>query len=524
MKLGPFSTADLVALWRSVVDSEYGRRFIEAGEGLGFEAYTQAFEQWRWVSEVIDRSTQAMFILPHSMQTSPPASGAQRATVDITFERVDRPMDRAIVLTPDVVVEEEGDDMSPSGTLRVLTGRRYAPATPIVLGPGQPGPVTVRCVATRAGYTFNHARVDSITSIDDVGAGTSNTGASLVPGVAVHSLNARQIPNVPTLGMVGKYVQFFAGSNAGQVRRIAGYGAPIVDGPDANGGALLLAPTAQWTLQSQTGTFQVGEAATSANGRWIVWYCDANVVVMDRVSGFATSGDFIDGDISGAQAELDGEDQSPDLIAESGTASWRVMDYAVEFGLTCTNAAEPEGGASAMLDLIGWERKVFRTSGENDKRYRKRVHTPADIISPNAIRRAANRVLAPLGYTAFLRETGLATMRGIYADGDPNSVDSEIAFAYDLDFTVRPEDRFKLAMDYTEFRAFMMIEVPRIGSRDFGIAYDAGPSNAYDAAPFNAFADGYSLEAQRVYREVWNAVEGARGAGVGFDLVQVPEA
>ena len=82
----------------------------------------------------------------------------------------------------------------------------------------------------------------------------------------------------------------------------------------------------------------------------------------------------------------------------------------------------------------------------------------------------------------------------------------------------RPRDSFRLDLSYEEFRGFFLLGVPALDLGEFGCAYDAGPSDAYDCAPWLAFYDGFPLSAAVLYRGVWQAVNRARAAGVGFDL------
>jgi hypothetical protein len=257
-----------------------------------------------------------------------------------------------------------------------------------------------------------------------------------------------------------------------------------------------------------------------------------------------------------------------------------------------------------MLDALGEERRVYRSPGEADDSYRRRVAAIADTVSPNAIRRIANRIFAPLGGTACLREVGQLTFPGLYCDGNPGSTDARQSFPYDVDgITIRgtlaghffegeravqfqpggtiasgrvttslpglpghpkgsptplPDpaylelaaihgtfdptslivgersgatfapggitgglrtaDRFKLLLDYTEFRAFFEVGVPPMDTGDFGVAFDAGSHDAFDAYPYLAFFDGFPVTASILYRSTWQAVDLARAGGVGFDL------
>ena len=61
------------------------------------------------------------------------------------------------------------------------------------------------------------------------------------------------------------------------------------------------------------------------------------------------------------------------LVAESGTASWEILSWATDFGITVAQAASPTGGGLAMLDALGYERKVKRAPGEPDALYCQRM-------------------------------------------------------------------------------------------------------------------------------------------------------
>lgn len=518
MKTGPITRSELIALWRSGVDPNFGRRFVEAGEGGGFEVYTQAFRQFEEVSEAIDTTTQSMYLLPHSSQTSEPAGGARRARVTLTISRVGDATRCYILRAGQTVFEETTTDYGENGPQTVKTGRRYVALETVAMAAGSLGPISVECEAIRAGYSGNRAQEGNINRFRQPGAGYSNVDAELVPGLAGHRLVASPVPDVPLPDHVGQYVVMVAGANAGQVRRVVGYEEPVTDSFAPTGGTLILAPTGQWQVSGAVGTFETGEQVeSSSGGKGVVWFASSQRIVIDRTDGVFAVADTVTGVRSAATVTLAAEEISPDMAAESA-AAWRVVDWHDEALFTVTNVARPSGGRSGMLDTLGRERLISRSSGEDDESYRKRVATVADVVSPNAVRRAGNRVLAPLGASIFLREVGLATLPGLYFEGDAGSIDPAVSYAYDMDFASRPEDRFKLAFDYTEFRAFMLIGVPDIGLGDFGCAYDAGFSNAYDAAPFYAFADGFPVTAAIYYRAVWQAVDGVRGGGVGFDL------
>jgi hypothetical protein len=85
---------------------------------------------------------------------------------------------------------------------------------------------------------------------------------------------------------------------------------------------------------------------------------------------------------------------------------------------------------------------------------------------------------------------------------------------------LRPANRYRWLFSITEMRAFFLVEVPRIGSGEFGFAYDAGYDNAYDLSGGHATAySGWSAGQVLVDRTAWQAANAARAAGVRFDLI-----
>jgi hypothetical protein len=212
--------------------------------------------------------------------------------------------------------------------------------------------------------------------------------------------------------------------------------------------------------------------------------------------------------------------QDPALTAEGALpgAGWRLLSWE-ELGLSCANLTAPAGGASPELDMLGDERGVRRSPGEPDSIYRQRVERLPDVVSPNAIKRAANRVLAPYGIDACLREVGDIDVRfpGIFYDTPDLSGPN--AYYYDADPVAHPSERFKVYVDYLEMRAFFLITVPRGGLGEFGFGWDQGYLPFYDSFPYLSFFDGFPVTTSVLYRSVWNAVERARAGGVTWALV-----
>lgn len=510
---GDLTREELIALWESVTDSAYNRPLLEQPES-GIEAIEQSAEQFARASLMVERTTQSMYILPWSGQTQPPAAGAALAAVDVTITRP-KLFDREFTFGAGLVLlEQELLDFSESGPIAVGTGRRYVVNRTATMAPGEPS-VVVSMLAERAGAGYNLAPPNTIKRFVQAGAGFTNSGASLVPGPGAHRLVMKNEADVVAPEQVGSYLLMIGGANTGRYARIIGY-----EGSDGvHGGVAILAATGVLRVHTVVGTFVPGEDVTQASGaRGRFQKLAGTFFVFENTIGAFAAG-AITGQSSGATATVSSVEIPSAMVAEGATAAWLVVGWTSDLELVATHAESPEGGCSPMLDELGDERRVSRSSGELDDAYRQRVATPADVVSPAAIRRVGNRVLAPLGQAICLREVGLPLFRGMFFDGDPLSTDPAVAFAFDFDFAVRPEDRFKLALDYLEFRAFMLIGVPPLTIGEFGIPYDAPhPFNAYDNAPMLTFTDGFPAGASGVYRAVYQAIQPAKGGGVGFDL------
>ena len=521
-KPGPLTLAELEAIWKSVTDPEYSRSFIDRGEGQGYEAHTQAMVQLERVSQGIDQTTQAMYVKHWSGQTNEPASSGRLATVTLTLSREAPNWTRTVILPAGTQVEEVAIDFGQLGGEEIATGRRYLLTTNTGFVPGQAGPINILAIADRPGEGFDNPLPGTLRRIVQAGAGLSNEDASVIPGVIVHSLVMGVDPDVITHAQIGQYVEFIAGANQGSICRVLGITPPDQNNP-VTGGTALLEATQVFRIGSISGTFLVGEEIEqpSTSSTSLVLLVSGNYLIAQRQTGNIVAGSVVNGILSSASVTFDSVDQTGDLVAETNTADWRIVGWE-EFGISVTNQSSPVGGRSAVLDEIGYEREVYRGAGETDDDFRERVVRFADLVSPNAIRRIANRVLVPYGYEVTLREVGYPDFRGFFYDGDPSKQDLNIAFAYDLNFSSKPSQRFMLQLNYTEFRAFFLLEVPQLGLGEFGFAYDLGGINFYDAAPTISFLDGYPITAGVIYKRLWDVVNEAKAGGVGFDLVQAP--
>src|SRR5690606_9334813 len=294
-----------------------------------------------------------------------------------------------------VMFQQWLNDWGKEGPQFVTTERRYVSLEAHTFAPGEAGPLFIEVEAELAGYGFNTPAPGTIQRIVQAGPGLHNTGATVIAGVGSHELRSSEVPDVPIVGHVGATLEFTSGANTGQARTILGFVNPI---PGVSGGGVLLAADGVFEVTGVTGTFVPNEPVlqTPSGAAGLVLVVAGGRMVVRRMSGNFVAGETITGETSGATATLSVIEQSPDLVAEAGTAGWRVLDWAEACGLQVTNPDFPVGGRSGMLDELGNERAIYRDNdAESDDVYRERVATPADVVSPNAIRRTANRILRP---------------------------------------------------------------------------------------------------------------------------------
>ncbi len=200
----------------------------------------------------------------------------------------------------------------------------------------------------------------------------------------------------------------------------------------------------------------------------------------------------------------------PRLVPEVATVEWKVVDWADEFGVVVTNEASPAGGRFGVLDELMRDRGVVRGVGESDAALVKRGTMPADVVSPNAIRRAIARHYGTTDWE--FREVGTRDFPGFFYDV-PTSEAGLTGFACAYDMTT-VDSRFALQLGYEEFRAFFLIGLPNLGLGEFGFAYDDGQANAWDVG----FLDGYAVEECRLRQRLWDDIVGRKAGGVGFDF------
>lgn len=626
---GPLTLDDLRDIWRGALDKAYYEPFERVGDGNGLEFQAQAWAQYARVSRGVDRTTQQMYLLPWSGQTSEPAGGGVRATVTLMLSRT-RYLERPLVLEPGLfVVDQQVVDWGENGGVEVDTGRRYIIDELVVFQPGDSGPKAARFIAEKFGEGYNNPAPETITAIQQPGANFRNVHA------AVDSTGPRPThttilesafvltPDVPDTFVtehIGQWVTFLTGANAGAVGRIIFFEGADLSVIPQRGSKVQLDVVMSLGGSSTVGTFQAGEPIrvtdgpekltgtlyllTESNGLQVATLKILTGDVADSVVPGAT----LVGLLSGATMTVDIVLYRQHFVSEGsgafGPAAWRVLDWAVDLGMTATNLASPTGGRAPWLDEIGAERNIGRSPNESDDSYRQRLHQIADVVTPNAIRRTLYRVLNDLPWC--FREVGYPELPGFYFDGDPS--DDEHIDAWDADcyvctsntlppgdqgapmtiddattgsihwvrgfygrpppVTAAPFDgvgppftwifvrtsglipatgmfqvtdirtgtviplltvtrtpasvarRWRIWLDYEQFRGFFMVGVPQFAAGEFGFAYDDYPTGAYDATPYDDFYDGYPRLNAQIYTQVWQAVEAARAGGVAWELYQ----
>jgi hypothetical protein len=433
MAQGALSKEDLLAVWKGSVDPEYAKSLEIAGEGAGYEIPSHSAETWSRISQAIERSTQALYILPWSGQTYEPAGGAAKATVTLTFART-KFIERPLVLGAGIIfVEEETTDFGDDGSVTVRTGRRYTLTEDLVFHPGERGPFNVAAIAEKPGWGYNYPLADTLVAVTQVGDEFTNNAASIdatsqpASLSGIHSsvkMTAENQPDMPIPEHIGQYILIKEGTNAGKVARIIAFTKPDSTSNIGSAIDLEIVTSLQGTV---TGTFEVGETIEFGSGIGFgrVLGIRGNKITIALHNG--TTNATIAGLSSGATMTSSTVIYGPDAFSdETATAAWRILQWPGDFGLTVTNSASPAGGRLGLLDAIGDDRGIRRATSESDDVYRLRVAAVADTVAPNAIRRALNRTLGGIAWR-FL-EVGHAELPGFFFDVDDAYDYDTIAF------------------------------------------------------------------------------------------------
>lgn len=209
---------------------------------------------------------------------------------------------------------------------------------------------------------------------------------------------------------------------------------------------------------------------------------------------------------------------------------------------------DTSGGRAPMLDGLGEDRGIVRSTFESDDQYRLRIRSLPDTVSPDAIVRAVTAYLAPYGLDFNFIETFEITYQTCWdapssnlgtptyqATAPTNPDYDENLFAYDDERTLWPLNNVWL--DECEYRGAFIVQVERATIYDVGMAYDdpgMGPSDfrntttdfqrgtpAYDVPNtvdpdlvYPAAYDGFDLAMAALLSGLIELLEGIKPAGV----------
>lgn len=502
VKTGSLSKEELLAIWQSCVDPDYAHSLKTAGDGNGYEVPSQSAEQWARISEAVEVSTQALYILPWSGQTREPAGGERKATVTLTFART-KHLEQPLVLGAGLIyAEEETDDYGENEAVAVRTGRRYLLTEDLVFHPGESGPFTVVAEAERPGWGYNNPLPGTIKALSQPGEGFNNdqgdvtstpaaTPAQAGPYRLLTMIGENQ-PDMPIPEHVGQYMFFVSGTNIGKFARMTTFIIPDPDNDLGSGVRLEQVVSFQGT---PAGVFQPGEIVTfGASGFGRVLGARGNKLTCVMLNG--TTAATITGTVSGATLTSATVIYGPSSFATEANVSWRIMSWDVDFGLTVTNVLSPSGGRLGVLDAIGDERNIKRASGETDDVYRLRVASVADTVAPNAIKRALNKALGSIPYC--YREAINGKLPGFFFDAEDAFDYFTIAFAGDMD-GVFAQDEEVVLENIADGRIFMFFRFGRLDGLPlgFGVTYDVPDMFPYDE---EVFYDGIASLLTLIYK------------------------
>lgn len=204
-----YTKEELLDLWRRIFPRGYTVPLEEEAEGRGFDVIAAQAAIFERASQAIETNHQAYFLKPHSIQTSDPASGGQKATGTVLIERAP-PLagDLTLVAGIELLVVQR----SPEGI--EVEGPTFVVAEDVTLSAGDSTPVQVSIEALREGYQGN-VPPNRITRF-------AERGGALVEGASVISANQIEDTGQPDRfveSMVGQYVEIVTGVNASAIRR-----------------------------------------------------------------------------------------------------------------------------------------------------------------------------------------------------------------------------------------------------------------------------------------------------------------
>ncbi len=205
------SQAELEQTVRDFADGEYAEALEHTSEGLGWDTVAAAAATHARTSRAIATNGQAFYVLPHSQQTGPSASGPVRASGAVLVGRGGSAQAQLRIPAGKALLGRlRGSSANPAPALQPFELQEE-----VVLLPGELGPVQVLARATRPGDQGNLPAGTLVGFLPEgrrvVSCWTSGDGQLWDSGV----------PDVFTAGDVGRYLRLGA---ALPPRRVLTYG------------------------------------------------------------------------------------------------------------------------------------------------------------------------------------------------------------------------------------------------------------------------------------------------------------
>lgn len=144
--------------------------------------------------------------------------------------------------------------------------------------------------------------------------------------------------------------------------------------------------------------------------------------------------------------------------------------------ITVAQVADATGGVFGFLDALGADRGLVRRTGETDAAYTTRMRQLPDTVTPDAVLRAIERVMARWGGTATLIEPWSAAYQTCY--DAPNETYGGLGAAYDPNLFCFDDDRANPPfrnrwLDEGDFRGAIIVVVSNLACiRDVGMIFD----------------------------------------------------
>ena len=558
-------------------------------------------------SERRSRTSQAKYLLPHSLQKAPPASFLRRARYRVELTRVGN-TDLALHAQPGAILMSGPDGRLYVNSEAVDYARRDEnPVREVIFGcivPGEIGNLDFLINDDINGPLGKPAGWISpeYVSLFDQSRGRTNRGASVINSEGTIAIKDSGKPAVFEAGDAGLYAEILFSAqdaNIGRMWRIRKHVWPGIEDPpnsnirptialldddhvreqfqaaqqdnggvftdyrDALNGTVALDVPLLPAAPADNDAFYFAEAhpineidllfAQAGVGTWDivweVWDGGAWITppdVLDGTNGFRISGRV---HVSGLSSQVPttvngigdtywvrarltnfvGMLKQPladygypltwqPMHTEDGSLEWAVRDWK-DLGFQITSLRQITLGRDDDLGLIGDNRGMYPEQGETEDAFRRRISQLPDVVSPAALNRVVNRLLAPLKYKGRVIDIG----------------DEVLGFFYDQDFFDYyanpahpfPENPWKLLLDITEAYGFFYVLVPWIGEGDFGIFYDVGPSiylpdkGLYLGPCFDdGFSDGFSPVASlSVYPAIYTEMNRRKLGGVRFAMI-----